>query len=220
MLSPDISLADLVLSRPSAARILQRHRIDFCCRGEQRLDDACHARGVATAMVLQEIDQTEHADGLEVDPREMSTAELIDFIVRRHHGYLREALPFVLATAAKVARVHGDRNERLRSVQAAVEELAAVLEPHLDDEEDRLFPELVQGRAALDSRRELADMKHEHEQVGALLWRLRAAADDFRAPDWACRSYRALFAELEKLELDVLRHVHLENHVLAPRFAQ
>jgi len=26
-------------------------------------------------------------------------------------------------------------------------------------------------------------------------------------------------AELDGLEADILRHVHLENHVLAPRFA-
>ena len=31
---------------------------------------------------------------------------------------------------------------------------------------------------------------------------------------------RTLFAELEQLERDILTHVHLENHVLMPRFAK
>lgn len=48
---------------------------------------------------------------------------------------------------------------------------------------------------------------------------MRDAAEDYLIPDWACTSYRTLFAELERLEGDVLRHVHLENHVLMPRFA-
>ena len=62
-------------------------------------------------------------------------------------------------------------------------------------------------------------MHEEHLAVGKVLGRLRTAADDFRLPDWACNSYRALFSELEQLEGDVLRHIHLENHVLRPRLA-
>ncbi len=61
-------------------------------------------------------------------------------------------------------------------------------------------------------------MASEHREVGALLERMRAAAEDYRVPEWGCRSYRALFSELERLETDVLRHVHAENHVLKPRF--
>ena len=48
---------------------------------------------------------------------------------------------------------------------------------------------------------------------------LAELTDDFQAPEWACGSYRTLFAELRHLHGDILRHVHLENHVLAPRFA-
>jgi regulator of cell morphogenesis and NO signaling len=165
--------------------------------------------------VLEELDRAA-APPSDSDPRALSTAELIDQIVERHHGYLREALPFVRAMASKVARVHGDTNEQLRALDAIVAELGETLEPHLDEEEQVLFPALLSR--APDAQNLLASMGAEHERVGELIWRMRAAADDYRVPEWACRSYRALFAELERLELDVLRHVHLENHVLRPRF--
>jgi regulator of cell morphogenesis and NO signaling len=55
--------------------------------------------------------------------------------------------------------------------------------------------------------------------VAALLERVRSASDDFALPSWACNSYRTLFSELEQLERDLHTHVHLENHVLKPRFA-
>ena len=58
----------------------------------------------------------------------------------------------------------------------------------------------------------------DHEWIGEQIGRLRTLSDEYTAPEWACRSYRTLFAELEALETDVLRHVHLENHVLFPRF--
>jgi regulator of cell morphogenesis and NO signaling len=54
--------------------------------------------------------------------------------------------------------------------------------------------------------------------VGDLLARIRALTAGFTTPEWGCNTYRVLMAELDGLEADVLRHVHLENHVLAPRF--
>ena len=52
------------------------------------------------------------------------------------------------------------------------------------------------------------------------LARIRLLADDFIVPDWACKSYRLMLNELLTLEEDTMRHVHLENHVLMPRFAR
>ena len=48
---------------------------------------------------------------------------------------------------------------------------------------------------------------------------MRSIADDYVAPEWACNSYRTLMTELAHLEADTLRHVHVENHVLLPRFS-
>jgi regulator of cell morphogenesis and NO signaling len=62
-------------------------------------------------------------------------------------------------------------------------------------------------------------MREDHLAVGELLHRMRALAGDYQPPERACRTWRLALAELEDLEADVLRHVHLENHVLAPRFA-
>ena len=62
-------------------------------------------------------------------------------------------------------------------------------------------------------------MYEDHVAVGALLGRIRELSDEFATPEWGCNSYRVYMAELAALEEDVLRHVHLENHVLMPRFA-
>lgn len=147
---------------------------------------------------------------------ELSTPALIDHIVNTHHAYLRKTLPYLQPLATKVARVHGDHNPKLRALSEAVSELVDTLLPHLDDEEETLFPQLCDNTAAP----ELLDaMVDEHREVAALLERIRAASDDFAIPTWACGSYRALFRELEAVEQDTFTHVHLENHVLAPRFA-
>jgi regulator of cell morphogenesis and NO signaling len=216
-------VAQLVLDHSECAEVFQRHRIDFCCRGDLSIEEAARRKGVAVEPLVDELTRAiaaRRGEGRPADPRELPTARLVAHIVSTHHEYLRNALPFVRALAAKVSHVHGDHNPKLRELDEAVAELADTLIPHLDAEEQTLFPALTApstDRAVI--ARELAEMVDEHHEVAALLERVRAASDDFLVPEWGCRSYRTLFTELRQLEGDLLRHVHLENHVLRPRFA-
>lgn len=222
MLDPQQTVASLVLDHSECAPVFQRHRIDFCCHGDISIEAAATERGIDTAVLVDELSTAiASRSGAEAaDPRALSTPALVAHVVSKHHEYLRQALPFVGALAAKVSRVHGERNPKLRELDALVRELGDALVPHLDTEEQTLFPALTaeapdRGLVA----RELRAMHDEHLAVGKLLERVRSATDEFEYPDWACNSYRTLFAELEQLEGDVHRHVHLENHVLMPRFA-
>ncbi len=222
MLTPDQTVASVVISHSECAEVFHRHRIDFCCGGEVSLEAAAHAKRLEVDALLDDLSRAiaERGGDPATDWREVPTPQLISHIVAKHHGYLRHALPFVGGLAAKVGRVHGDRNSKLRDLQATVEELAATLTLHLDDEEKTLFPALSTepiDRKVIASQ--LAAMVEEHLYVAKLLGEVRSATDDFAVPEWACRSYQALFSELQQLEKDVMTHVHLENHILKPRFA-
>ncbi|WP_437641042.1 iron-sulfur cluster repair di-iron protein [Sorangium sp. So ce854] len=222
MLSPTQPVANIVLDHSECAQVFQQHRIDFCCRGELSLEQAAKERGVELTALLGQLERAiaERRGDTPGAMREASTPALIDHIVGKHHAYLREALPFVRPLAAKVARVHGEHNPKLRALDGAVGELSETLLAHLDDEEANLFPALRSAGASVDpeTTRALAAMRDEHLAVAKLLGIIRDASDDFALPDWACGSYRALFGELQAIERDVFQHVHLENHVLAPRF--
>lgn len=222
MLSPAQSVANVVLDHSECAQVFQQHRIDFCCRGQLSVEQAAKERGVELPALLGQLERAiaERRGDAPVGMRETSTPALIDHIVGKHHVYLRHALPFVRQLAAKVARVHGERNPKLRALDSAVRELSETLLVHLDDEEERLFPALRSAGASVDpeTARALAAMRAEHLTVAELLGAIRDASDDFALPGWACGSYRALFGELQAIEQDTFRHVHLENHVLAPRF--
>jgi regulator of cell morphogenesis and NO signaling len=227
MLDSQKTVANVVLDHSECAQVFQRHRIDFCCKGGLTLEDAARTKGVALDALLADLEraisQRRGDTPAEADPRALSTPRLVAHIVSRHHEYLRRVLPFVRALAEKVGRVHGDHNPSLRDLHVAVEALSASLLPHLDEEESALFPALMSVKGETSSppsvTEQLSAMTKEHLEVATLLERVRAAADDFTLPPWACNSYRTLFAELEQLERDVFTHVHLENHVLAPRFA-
>src|SRR5690349_15852800 len=184
------TLGSIVLDHPACAPILQGLRIDFCCKGELTLSAACRLRGLDAAEVAERLQRAIAAESPpSEDPRRMSTPELVAHIVSRHHEFLRTALPFLGQLAAKVARVHGAHNPKLVELERVFVQLRDILDEHLDAEEDVLFrlasqpaPEAGEGGLAL------AGAQREHQELRAVLHRVRELADDFVAPEWACRS--------------------------------
>lgn len=211
------SVADVIVDHPECEDVFRRHGIEFCCRADLSIADACARSGVDAAVLLAELSRAISAGDLGStgpDPRLLSTAALVDHIVVQHHEPVRRALPSLRQLAAEVSRAHGDDEPALRELEAAVTELAATLVEHLDEEEAVLFPSLVSHQSGAPS---LASSRDEHRAIGRLLARVRALASDFCAPASACGSQRRLFAELEALERAVHDQVHLETHVLLPR---
>ncbi|MGE5183582.1 MAG: DUF542 domain-containing protein [Acidobacteriota bacterium] len=217
MLDPNIPVATLVLDHSECAPVLARHHIDYCCKGQRPLAEACSVLGLDVETVVDELETAiARRTAVSVDPRKLTTPELIAKAIAPHHQYLHRTMPFLKALAAKVARAHGEREPSLHEVARVVDDLAAMLDVHLAEEERELFPALLEGRKD-DARAMLGGMRREHEQVGTTLAELRQAAADYQPPPWACNSYRTLMSELAILEADMLEHVHVENHALLPR---
>lgn len=220
MLDIHIPVATIVLEHSECAPVFARHRIDYCCKGKTPLADACSERGLAVEAIVGELETAiarRRPHALDKDPRAMTTPEVITRLIAPHHQYLHRTMPFVQQLAAKVARVHGDHEPSLREVARIVDDLVTTLARHLAEEEGTLFPALLQNRVD-GVRPMLLDMRREHEDVGAMLEDLHAAAADYVPPAWACNSYQTLMRELEHMEADILEHVHIENHVLLPRY--
>jgi regulator of cell morphogenesis and NO signaling len=216
------TVADIVTRFPVTARVLQSYRIDFCCKGNVTLAQALQGREERVEEVLAELEAAIRAPGAggEGPSTDLTSPALIGRIIDRHHTYLRRTLPALGPLLEKVAAVHGDHNPKLRPLHRAFAGLRDRILPHLDGEEQALFP-LLMTRTAEKARveGELRAMRDDHVVVGAALAGIRDLSDGFSVPEWGCNSYRIAMAELHGLETDVLRHVHLENHVLMPRFA-
>lgn len=218
----DPTLAELVTARPSAARVLERHGLDYCCGGGRRLRSACSDLAVDPDAVLAEIVRL--PPEREPDWAAFGPVEMVDHLEATHHRYLHDELPRLDALAAKVHGVHGDRHPELAGVLATYRALRADLEPHLATEERVLFP-MVRDLAAADAApgphrgsvgHPVRVMLAEHDRAGELLARLRALTGGYAPPADACASYTALYAGLAQLESDIHLHVHKENNVLFP----
>ncbi len=217
----DRTVGELVAERPGRSRVFQAHSIDFCCQGSRTLREACELKGVSFETVVSEL-ELEAADKAApaTNPAELAPADLCDYIVATHHGYLNRELPRLHAMTARVAQVHGGHTPSLIEVHQVFHGLAEELLGHMQKEEQILFPAVAALSRGEDLTRSLdgpiSAMLAEHDDAGAALVRLRELTNGYQPPVDACNTYRALFAGLGDLEEDLHRHIHLENSVLFP----
>jgi regulator of cell morphogenesis and NO signaling len=228
---PDLSIfmtvGDIVGHDLRTAAVFARHGIDFCCGGRRSLDEACKARGVEPDAVLRELETLEATEGVE-DMTAWPLDALVEYIVTRHHAYVKRQIPAITAMLEKLVAAHGERHPEMRRIAATFASLAAELTHHMDKEERILFP-YIQSMVRL--RREGSDrvvtpfgtvrnpirmMEDDHQQAAAELWMLRMLSNGFTVPEDGCVTWRACFNELAAFERDLHKHVHLENNVLFP----
>jgi regulator of cell morphogenesis and NO signaling len=218
----DRSVGELVAERPGRSRVFQSYKIDFCCQGSKTLAQACESKGVPLESVVEQL-EAELAEPTppQSNPADLPADELIDYILDKHHAFLRSELPRLHAMAKRVAHVHGTHTPSLVEISEIFVAVEEELGSHMIKEEQILFPAIValaRGEqmqpGSLDGP--IGCMEHEHEEVGEALARLRVLSNEFQPPADACNTYRALFAGLADFEEDLHRHIHLENAVLFP----
>jgi regulator of cell morphogenesis and NO signaling len=223
----DRTVGQIAAEFPASVHVFEKHGIDFCCGGKIPLGEACGRKGLDPAVLLAEIARAAATPAQ--DPTDWLGAPLpalIDHILATHHAYMKAQLPIVEARLAKVLAAHGDRHgEMLRAVSAVYGPMKAELDGHLAKEEMVLFPLIraLEGGAEPASshcgsvRNPIRVMCMEHDSAGGALVELRRLTGDYTLPADACNTFRALYFELEAMERDLHRHIHLENNILFPR---
>lgn len=210
------SLACLAARFSGAAQVFRRHRLDYYCQGERALRLACQAVNLDAEQVATEI-EIESRNLLPAESWETCPVdELVRRILARYHEPLHPEILRLQDLARRVECVHAGHPACPRGLVAHLEALGYALEEHFAKEEEILFPLLVQGqfeRAAPAIRAMVA----EHGQQAAALRRTRILAREFQDPDTGCPVWRDLNVGLERLEGDLMDHMHLENYVLFPR---
>jgi len=218
-----MSLAEMVDAYPGLAREFERRHLDYCCDGAQTLADACSRAGLDVDGVIEELSAV-CRPAVPASWSTMTADALVDHLVFTHHRYLWEELPRITALVEKVLHVHGARHPELTDIAACYTTIRADLEPHLLKEERVLFPmirELARTDVSVEFhcgtlRNPIGVMLREHDDVGALLARLRTLTDGHTAPADGCATYQACFAAFAELEADTHLHIHKENNVLFP----
>jgi regulator of cell morphogenesis and NO signaling len=221
------TVGEIVTTDFRAASVFEQFGIDFCCGGRQSITDACRTASADPALVRRALEALPPpATNDEDDVTRWPVERLIDHIVSTHHMYVRQAMPTIAHYLAKLVNVHGERHPELARISAHFDELRRELQQHLMKEEHVLFPYIREIAAATDGDRRspfgtienpIRMMEREHQDAGDELRLIRELTHGYAPPSDGCTTYRVCFAELERFERDLHRHVHLENNVLFPK---
>jgi regulator of cell morphogenesis and NO signaling len=218
------TLSQIVTENYQAARVFEKYGLDFCCKGKRPLTEACREKSVQIDNVVKELSMALTEVNTEAEFNTMSLTELAEYIVRVHHGYVKQNMPQILMYVMKVATKHGDRYPYMQNVYSLFAELTEEMTSHMTKEEKILFPriKLLEMHAGPENAAAYISgpvevMEHEHDHAGTTMEKIRVLTGNYFAPDDACTTFRVALASLQAFESDLHHHVHLENNILFPK---
>jgi len=227
------TVRELAVEIPNATRTFEELGIDYCCGGAKSLRDACaHAR-VSVDDAVHALEQGnsffEARQTAVADFTSGSLMDLVDHIVTRHHGFVKQELPRIYQLLKKVTSVHGANHAELGKIQQTFDAMSAELISHMMKEERILFPYIVALERAVAAGQPAPRpafgtvsnpvhmMELEHDSAGAALKEICALSGNYTAPADGCFSYKTVYSALKEFETDLHQHVHLENNILFRR---
>ena len=227
------TLREIAVESPAAIGVLEKYRLDFCWAGDKSLEAAAAEAGVPLETVLCEMVSALTSGG--EDQPDWNTAgldALMQYIVVRHHAYLRKELPLMDKFVARVRETRGrsDANT-LAPLEKVFRFFKRELENHLRREEEVLFPLIRQLETASKSGAELPRfsfgplanpigiMEEDHDAERRQMQKMLVLTGNYTGPAETANVFRSLFERLQILESDLRLHVHLEDHILFPRGA-
>lgn len=209
------------------AAIFSRYGIDFCCKGNRTIEEACSKKGLDFEEIETKVNQLlETKSENYIDFKSWPSDLLVDYIEKTHHRYVEEKTPILLAFLDKLCKVHGKAHPELFSINELFIGCAGELAKHMKKEELILFPFIKQMANAIRTQQKLeqphfgtvenpiAMMKHEHENEGERFVKIADLTNNYTPPSDACNTYTVTFSMLQEFEQDLHKHIHLENNIL------
>lgn len=210
------TIGEIVTAIPTSANYFKELQIDFCCGGNRLLEELLETMSLNKEEVyatLQHLQNQQDKLTDRQDFNQMSKDELADYIVQKHHRFLRKHLPIVSQQLETVLAAHGNNHPELYEIFKTYHHLEMDLMQHIIKEEAFVFPTLFTIEQS-----QIHSLFEEHEVAGSLLLKLRTLTNQYQLPSDACSTYLKLYENLEVLEEDTHQHVHLENNILLKEF--
>jgi regulator of cell morphogenesis and NO signaling len=230
------TVREFVLELPSSTNVFEQLGIDYCCGGQKPLAEACVAAGKKLDNLTTMLERLQSEQQTRNTPANSWATEplynLVEHIKTTHHAYVREQIPNLEALLDKVTAKHGENHPELAGVRDTFGTLAEELTTHLMKEEQILFPYIVRSEESSlqhepaspscfgSVENPIRMMMSEHDSAGEALREIRRLTADYKLPEDACTSFRALYKLLQEFEADLHQHIHKENNILFPRAMQ
>ena len=211
------------------AAVFSKYGIDFCCKGNRTIDEACEKKDVDTNTIMDEINTVlATKNDNSIDFKSWPLDLLADYIEKTHHRYVEEKTNVILPFLAKLCKVHGASHPELFEINQLFIGCAGELAQHMKKEELILFPFIkkmveanrnnspinIPGFGSVANP--IAMMMEEHENEGERFEKIVELSNNYTPPADACNTYKVTYQMLQEFEADLHAHIHLENNILFP----
>ena len=224
-----ITIGEYVAKDFRTAAIFSKYGIDFCCKGNRTIEEACEKKGVDTDQLMNQINTVlATKNDSAIDFKTWPLDLLADYIEKTHHRYVEEKTQILLPFLDKLCKVHGANHPELFEINELFIGCAGELAQHMKKEELMLFPFIKKmAKAALTEeqiakpqfgtvKNPIAMMMEEHETEGDRFVKIAALTNNYTPPADGCSTFRVTYAMLADFEQDLHKHIHLENNILFP----
>lgn len=207
-----------------AIQVFRTVGIDFCSGANKSVQYACRQQGLDPSAVigkLTELRQT--AIPADMDFNAWDATRLVDYIENVHHAFIIKSLPELGLYTRKLAIIHGHKHEELTDIARYFEAIVREIVPHVEQEEDVLFPAIRRASAGITQRDNdtilsmIAQMRNDHEMTVEIMAIIRRLSLNYCVPENCSNSYKMTYDLLRHFDDDLLVHLHLENNLLFPK---
>lgn len=211
------------------ASIFSKYGIDFCCKGNRTIEEACEKKSLDFNLIQKEVTQLlETKSEGTIDFKSWPSDLLIDYIEKTHHRFVAEKSAVLLPFLDKLCKVHGHAHPELFEINELFIGCAGELAQHMKKEELILFPFIKKMENASRTGQQIEQphfgtvenpitmMKDEHEAEGDRFVKIAELTNNYTPPADGCNTYKVTFAMLQEFQQDLHKHIHLENNILFP----
>ncbi len=220
-------IGELVALDYRTAEVFSNYKIDFCCKGNQTIQEVCDKKKIDQGKLLNDLNAIKDSVSTPADSYNAWPLDLLaDYIEKKHHRYVTEKTEVIKKYLTKVSSVHGAAHPELYEIHDEFMECAGALAAHMKKEELVLFPFIRKMVTTTDKlsaphfgtvENPIAMMKHEHTVEGERFEKIATLSNNYTPPAEACNTYRVTYALLKEFEQDLHLHIHLENNILFPK---
>lgn len=124
-------IGEIVADDFRTATVFKKYKIDFCCKGNRTIAEACEKKNINPQKVYDDLAQIPSTEISEIDFKSFPLDLLVDYVEKTHHRYVEEKIPILQAFLEKLCKVHGQRHPELLEIKTLFNESAQDLSAHL-----------------------------------------------------------------------------------------
>lgn len=224
-----LTISQIVSNDYRAALVFRTFGIDFCCKGDQTIQEACAKKKTDPQLLLEKLIEGFTTPAEEnFDFKSWPLTLLANYIENKHHAMIRDRIPLILKFLKRVVKVHSAHEPNLKKIHSLFATSAEELQRHLEQEELIIFPfirkissdpkrkKLLFTESFTQIRRSIHRLMLEHEHEAEYLEEIRNLTHNYTPPEYACNTYKVAFALLQEFDVSMQKHMHLERNILFP----